>query len=86
MRTNSLISPEEAAGYALVISEEMAADQDAQCEAVEASLRWKSGPQTQLPAPLDLRDSHKTAWIPSGSLNIGAEAGPPLEASRCDGA
>jgi len=64
MRTNSLISPEEAAGYALVISEEMAVDQDAQCEAVEASLRWKGGPDAAPGALLNLRDSHKTAWIP----------------------
>ena len=64
MRTNSLISPEEAAGYALVISEEMAADQDAECEAVEASLRWKGGADAAPGALLNLRDSLKTAWIP----------------------
>ena len=64
MRTNSLIWRRRRRATLLVISEEMAVDQDAQCEAVEASLRWKGGPDAAPGALLNLRDSHKTAWIP----------------------
>ena len=62
MRTNSLISPEEAAGYALVISEEMAVDQDAECEAVEASLRWKGGADAAPGALMNMTFGSATAW------------------------
>lgn len=61
MRTNLLLSPEEAAGYALAITEEMAADQDAQCEAAEAAQRW-TGQERPLQSTAPVGDL--SSWLP----------------------
>jgi hypothetical protein len=65
MRTNSLISPEEAAGYAMAITEEMAVAQDKQSEALayEAVIaRWPAGQDAAPGTTLALTGNPK-AWI-----------------------